>query len=76
MPPPPPVPLFLLQLIDASFKYPGREDFGMHDIRVGIDMGSRIAIVGPNGEPVSRARLVPSQLATGRMMEEIGRAHV
>ncbi|KAL6782065.1 hypothetical protein ACKKBF_B10535 [Auxenochlorella protothecoides x Auxenochlorella symbiontica] len=39
----------LLQLIDASFKYPGREDFGMRDLNVGIDMGSRIAIVGPNG---------------------------
>ena len=39
----------LLQLIDASFKYPGREDFGLKNLNVGIDMGSRIAIVGPNG---------------------------
>ena len=39
----------LLQLIDADFKYPGREDFGLSDLNIGIDMGSRIAIVGPNG---------------------------
>ena len=43
MPPP------LLQLIDADFKYPGRDDFGLKDLNIGIDMGSRIAIVGPNG---------------------------
>ena len=39
----------LLQLIDASFKYPGREDFGLTDLNIGIDMGSRVVIVGPNG---------------------------
>jgi ATP-binding cassette, subfamily F, member 1 len=39
----------LLQLIDADFKYPGREDFGLNDLNIGIDMGSRVAIVGPNG---------------------------
>lgn len=39
----------LLQLMDASFKYPGREDFGLKDLNIGIDMGSRVAIVGPNG---------------------------
>lgn len=39
----------LLQLIDASFKYPNRDDFGLRDLNIGIDMGSRIAIVGPNG---------------------------
>jgi ATP-binding cassette subfamily F protein 1 len=39
----------LLQLMDASFKYPGREDFGLQDLNIGIDMGSRVAIVGPNG---------------------------
>ncbi len=32
-----------------SFKYPGREDFGLKDLNIGIDMGSRVAIVGPNG---------------------------
>lgn len=32
----------LLQLVDAHFKYPGREDFGMHDMNVGIGMGSRV----------------------------------
>jgi ATP-binding cassette, subfamily F, member 1 len=32
----------LLQLIDADFKYAGRDDFGMHDMNVGIGMGSRV----------------------------------
>lgn len=32
----------LLQLIDAHFKYPTREDFQMHDMNVGIGMGSRV----------------------------------
>lgn len=39
----------LLQLMDAAFKYPGREDFGLANLNIGIDMGSRVAIVGPNG---------------------------
>lgn len=39
----------LLQLMDASFKYPGRDDFGLTDLNIGIDMGSRVVIVGPNG---------------------------
>jgi len=39
----------LLQLIDADFKYPGRDDFGLAGLNIGIDMGSRVAIVGPNG---------------------------
>jgi hypothetical protein len=39
----------LMQLIDADFKYPGRDDFGLKNVNIGIDMGSRIAIVGPNG---------------------------
>lgn len=42
-------PPHYLTLPFQSFKYPGREDFGMRDLNVGIDMGSRIAIVGPNG---------------------------
>ncbi|GJY16627.1 ABC transporter F family member 4 [Tanacetum coccineum] len=39
----------LLQLIDVSFSYPEREDFRLSDVDVGIDMGTRVAIVGPNG---------------------------
>jgi len=39
----------LIMLNDADFKYPGRDDFGMKNLNLGIDMGSRIAIVGPNG---------------------------
>ncbi|XP_076889186.1 ABC transporter F family member 4-like, partial [Bidens hawaiensis] len=39
----------LLQLIDVGFSYPEREDFRLSDVDVGIDMGTRVAIVGPNG---------------------------
>lgn len=39
----------LIQLIDADFKYPGRDDFGLANVNIGVDMGSRVAIVGPNG---------------------------
>jgi ATP-binding cassette, subfamily F, member 1 len=34
----------------ASFaKYPNRDDFAMRGLNVGVDMGSRIAVVGCNG---------------------------
>lgn len=39
----------LLQLIEVSFSYPNRPDFKLSDVDVGIDMGTRVAIVGPNG---------------------------
>ncbi|KAL5761321.1 hypothetical protein ACOSQ2_020159 [Xanthoceras sorbifolium] len=39
----------LLQLIEVSFSYPNRADFRLSNVDVGIDMGSRVAIVGPNG---------------------------
>ena len=39
----------LISLMEADFKYPNRDDFGMKNLNLGIDMGSRIAIVGPNG---------------------------
>jgi ATP-binding cassette subfamily F protein 1 len=35
--------------LPRSFKYPGREDFGLSNLNIGVDMGSRVAIVGPNG---------------------------
>ncbi|EEF35151.1 ATP-dependent transporter, putative [Ricinus communis] len=39
----------LLQLIDVSFSYPKREGFRLSDIDLGIDMGTRVSIVGANG---------------------------
>ncbi len=39
----------LITLNDVGFQYPGRDDFGLSKLDIGIDMGSRIAIVGPNG---------------------------
>ncbi|KAL6587688.1 ABC transporter F member 4 [Orobanche minor] len=39
----------LLQLIEVSFRYPEQEDFTLSNVDVGIDMGTRVAIVGPNG---------------------------
>ncbi|KAK9818657.1 hypothetical protein WJX74_010026 [Apatococcus lobatus] len=39
----------LITLNDVGFKYPSRDDFGLSGLDIGIDMGSRIAIVGPNG---------------------------
>ncbi|CAN8279295.1 unnamed protein product [Cochlearia groenlandica] len=39
----------LLQLIEVSFCYPKRPDFRLSNVDVGIDMGTRVAIVGPNG---------------------------
>ncbi|GJN23739.1 hypothetical protein PR202_gb11416 [Eleusine coracana subsp. coracana] len=39
----------LLKLVEAGFSYPGRPDFKLSDIDVDIDMGTRVAIVGPNG---------------------------
>ncbi|MCL7023529.1 hypothetical protein MKW94_022251 [Papaver nudicaule] len=39
----------LLQLMDVNFTYPGREDFRLSNVDIGIDMGTRVAIVGPNG---------------------------
>ncbi|XWS52604.1 hypothetical protein CRYUN_Cryun11dG0085300 [Craigia yunnanensis] len=39
----------LLQMINVSFSYPNREDFRLSDVDLGIDMGTRVAIVGPNG---------------------------
>ncbi|KAL3619388.1 ABC transporter F member 4 [Castilleja foliolosa] len=39
----------LLQLIEVTFSYPNRDDFKLSNVDVGIDMGTRVAIVGPNG---------------------------
>jgi ABC-type bacteriocin/lantibiotic exporter with double-glycine peptidase domain len=38
-----------VQLTDANFKYPTRDDFGLKGLNIGVDMGSRVVIVGPNG---------------------------
>lgn len=62
----------LLQLNDASFKYPNREDFGLKDLNIGIDMGSRVAIVGPNG--AGKTTLM-NLLAGLSLLREIGPAN-
>ncbi|GAX85748.1 hypothetical protein CEUSTIGMA_g13163.t1 [Chlamydomonas eustigma] len=48
-PEPTELPPPLIQLIDVDFKYPNRDDFGLQGVNMGVDMGSRVAIVGPNG---------------------------
>jgi len=48
-PEPSELPPPLIQLLDVDFKYPNRDDFGLKGVNMGVDMGSRIAIVGPNG---------------------------
>ncbi|GFH15032.1 uncharacterized protein HaLaN_11186, partial [Haematococcus lacustris] len=48
-PEPSELPPPLIQMIDVDFKYPGRDDFGLQGVNIGMDMGSRVAIVGPNG---------------------------
>ncbi|KAE8692933.1 ABC transporter F family member 4 [Hibiscus syriacus] len=37
------------KIINVSFSYPNQEDFRLSDVDLGIDMGTRVAIVGPNG---------------------------
>lgn len=50
-PDPPPLQPPILGLHDAKFKYPSAkpDDFIFKEIEFGIDLESRIAIVGPNG---------------------------
>jgi len=48
-PAPSELPPPLLSLSDVCFAYPGRDDFGLKDVNLGVDMGTRVAIVGPNG---------------------------
>lgn len=48
-PEPPPLQPPVLGLHDVKFKYPTAKDFIFTEIEFGIDMDSRIAIVGPNG---------------------------
>ena len=48
-PTPTELPPPLIQLIDVGFRYPGRDDFGLKNVNLGVDMGTRVAIVGPNG---------------------------
>jgi ATP-binding cassette subfamily F protein 1 len=48
-PEPPPLQPPILGLHNVSFKYPTAKDYIFEDVEFGIDMDSRIAIVGPNG---------------------------
>jgi len=48
-PEPTELPHPLLQLIDVEFEYPSRADFKMERLNLGVDMGTRVAVVGANG---------------------------
>ena len=57
----------LITLNDVGFQYPGRDDFGLSKLDIGIDMGSRIAIVGPNGAGKSTLmNLLAGETLSGR----------
>lgn len=48
-PDPPPLQPPILGLHDVFFKYPTHKDFIFENVEFGIDLDSRVAIVGPNG---------------------------
>ncbi|KAH9764192.1 hypothetical protein KPL70_001430 [Citrus sinensis] len=45
------------ELIEVNFGYPNRQDFRLSKVGMGIDMGTRVGIVGPNGTGKSTLRL-------------------
>jgi len=47
-PEPEPLPTPILQLVDVGFNYPGKPALFQH-VELGLDMESRVALVGPNG---------------------------
>jgi len=51
-PDPPPLQPPILGLHDVKFKYPTASDHIFEEIEFGIDLDSRVAIVGPNGVSV------------------------
>ena len=43
----------------VSFKYPGTENYIYKDLEFGIDLDSRVALVGPNGiEMIQRKKKI------------------
>jgi ATP-binding cassette subfamily F protein 1 len=56
--------------MDADFKYPGRDDFGLQGLNIGIDMGSRVAIVGPNGAPCPQLCMLLSCRRAGALCQD------
>jgi len=48
-PEPPPLQPPVLGLHAVDFKYPSAKEYIFKDVEFGIDMDSRVAIVGPNG---------------------------
>jgi ATP-binding cassette subfamily F protein 3 len=61
------VPPPILQFTDVSFNYPGQPSL-FRDLNIGIDMDSRVALVGPNG--VGKSTLM--QLLAGELQPTAG----
>lgn len=40
---------FLLEFRNVSFRYPGAEQFALKNINIRLEIGERVALVGPNG---------------------------
>ena len=40
---------FLLEFRNVSFRYPGAEEYALKNVNVRLEIGERVALVGPNG---------------------------
>ncbi|OON18478.1 ABC transporter, ATP-binding protein [Opisthorchis viverrini] len=70
-PNPPPLSPPLLGLHNVTFSYPGQKPL-FHDLNFGVDMSSRISIVGPNG--VGKSTFL--KLLTGEVEPTIGERRI
>ncbi|KAG5455292.1 ATP-binding cassette sub- F member 1 [Clonorchis sinensis] len=70
-PNPPPLSPPLLGLHNVTFSYPGQKPL-FHDLNFGVDMSSRVSIVGPNG--VGKSTFL--KLLTGEVEPTIGERRI